>query len=325
MTTFWREGHYRNGFYVRGHAVTRRNWSKDTSVYHNANIYPVEQTIFSNFTIPNASCPLCGDSVFYYENSSGSKVWFDELGPPWLIHDCFELDASTKITSCMSENNEGISVNSSDVLNLNSEELILESGKPIDTDCSFSKIPCLIQRCIAKNGKIYVTAKIYNQQKKERFILLIFKEIEVSFDNCICFVSLVDMHRVDLSFFDINKMQYGTFKGIEIQSPDIFKFLLKHDLKNDEYIVDIKSYKRKIKALQHHMKVSLAHWLYSNTMLSVEDLSIFSGLNEFEINQLINDRLSSTHTPQSPVTIGLISKEAFDLLINNTEEVSELL
>ncbi len=33
-------------------------------------------------------CPICGDDVFYYENSFGSKVYFDCLGFPWLKHPC---------------------------------------------------------------------------------------------------------------------------------------------------------------------------------------------------------------------------------------------
>lgn len=43
---------------------------------------------FHSFTIPNASCPVCGGSVFFYQNSFGSRVFFDELGPPWPKHPC---------------------------------------------------------------------------------------------------------------------------------------------------------------------------------------------------------------------------------------------
>ncbi|WP_157939500.1 hypothetical protein [Gracilimonas amylolytica] len=44
--------------------------------------------LVESFTIPNASCPECGASVFYYENEHGSKVFFDALGPPWPKHPC---------------------------------------------------------------------------------------------------------------------------------------------------------------------------------------------------------------------------------------------
>jgi hypothetical protein len=41
-----------------------------------------------SFTIPNVICRHCGSKVFYYENSHGSKVFFDHLGPPWPKHSC---------------------------------------------------------------------------------------------------------------------------------------------------------------------------------------------------------------------------------------------
>jgi hypothetical protein len=40
------------------------------------------------FVVPNASCPVCGASVFYYQNEHGSRVFFDELGWPWPKHPC---------------------------------------------------------------------------------------------------------------------------------------------------------------------------------------------------------------------------------------------
>ena len=33
-------------------------------------------------------CPQCGGSVFFFQCDCESKVFFDELGPPWPIHDC---------------------------------------------------------------------------------------------------------------------------------------------------------------------------------------------------------------------------------------------
>lgn len=40
------------------------------------------------FTIPNATCPKCGASVYYYEHPNGARVFFDALGPPWPKHPC---------------------------------------------------------------------------------------------------------------------------------------------------------------------------------------------------------------------------------------------
>ena len=38
-------------------------------------------------TIP-ISCKFCGKRVFYHTNEYGSKVFFDELGGTWPIHEC---------------------------------------------------------------------------------------------------------------------------------------------------------------------------------------------------------------------------------------------
>lgn len=43
--------------------------------------------------LPNATCPVCGASVFFWRNRAGSKVWFDALGAPWPKHPCLDLPA----------------------------------------------------------------------------------------------------------------------------------------------------------------------------------------------------------------------------------------
>ncbi|CUH48215.1 hypothetical protein RUA4292_02393 [Ruegeria atlantica] len=40
------------------------------------------------FVNPNASCPVCGQPVYFYANEHGSRVFFDELGKPWTKHPC---------------------------------------------------------------------------------------------------------------------------------------------------------------------------------------------------------------------------------------------
>lgn len=41
-----------------------------------------------SYTVPNARCPVCKASVFFYAASNGGRVFFDELGPPWPKHPC---------------------------------------------------------------------------------------------------------------------------------------------------------------------------------------------------------------------------------------------
>jgi hypothetical protein len=39
----------------------------------------------------STNCPICGASVYFVRHNGGS-VWFDELGPPWPKHVCFDDD-----------------------------------------------------------------------------------------------------------------------------------------------------------------------------------------------------------------------------------------
>lgn len=42
----------------------------------------------TSYCVPNAHCPVCGATVFFYQSPYGGRVFFDELGPPWPKHSC---------------------------------------------------------------------------------------------------------------------------------------------------------------------------------------------------------------------------------------------
>ncbi len=46
------------------------------------------RSISDCFVNPNARCPVCSAAVFFYANQFGSRVYFDDLGPPWPKHPC---------------------------------------------------------------------------------------------------------------------------------------------------------------------------------------------------------------------------------------------
>src|ERR1700730_3238154 len=48
------------------------------------------RSISGCYVNPNAKCPVCGDAVYFYANEHGSRVFFDDLGPPWPKHPCTE-------------------------------------------------------------------------------------------------------------------------------------------------------------------------------------------------------------------------------------------
>jgi hypothetical protein len=37
---------------------------------------------YPSYVNPNARCPVCGASVYFYQSPYGGRVFFDELGPP---------------------------------------------------------------------------------------------------------------------------------------------------------------------------------------------------------------------------------------------------
>jgi hypothetical protein len=110
MTTFRRRAHYRtspSGEYVEvgDQWVTRNDWSRRSDHTHPQATSPRDPVLVSypelryaqtsksacstaRYLNPNARCPACGDPVFYYQNEHGSRVFFDEIGPPWPRHPC---------------------------------------------------------------------------------------------------------------------------------------------------------------------------------------------------------------------------------------------
>lgn len=112
MTTFWRKGFYRASPYggdhwVEGHWVNREDWNRSSfGSYQDKTPFVralqesgvlnsvLASSSTARFINPNAECPVCGDRVFFYQNRFGSRVFFDELGPPWPKHPCTDLSAN---------------------------------------------------------------------------------------------------------------------------------------------------------------------------------------------------------------------------------------
>ena len=50
--------------------------------------FSINPQVFKSYVNPNAICPVCGATVFFYQSPHGGRVYFDELGPPWPKHPC---------------------------------------------------------------------------------------------------------------------------------------------------------------------------------------------------------------------------------------------
>lgn len=47
-----------------------------------------------SYVNPNAICPVCGETVFFYQSPYGGRVFFDRLGWPWPKHGCTDKKAA---------------------------------------------------------------------------------------------------------------------------------------------------------------------------------------------------------------------------------------
>ncbi len=55
---------------------------------NNGEVFEFPFITYPSYVNPNATCPVCGASVYFYQSPYGGRVFFDELGPPWPKHPC---------------------------------------------------------------------------------------------------------------------------------------------------------------------------------------------------------------------------------------------
>lgn len=100
MTRFWREGHWRwrdgQRHWVDGHFVERDDWDRFSygsgvdrqwRAFKSGRSWPRR---FLDVGEPNATCPVCGEDVWFFRNVNGGSAYFDALGKPWPKHPCMD-------------------------------------------------------------------------------------------------------------------------------------------------------------------------------------------------------------------------------------------
>lgn len=108
MTRFWRERFLRtspngNVHWVEGHWVKRDDWDRAGGTGSSAEYWRnqldskrARGSSTARFLSPNATCPVCGADVYFYQNEHGSRVYFDEVGPPWPKHPCTDSGEASR-------------------------------------------------------------------------------------------------------------------------------------------------------------------------------------------------------------------------------------
>lgn len=126
------------------------------------------------FTIPNVTCQRCGAKVFYYEHPNGARVLFDQLGPPWPKHPCYEASQAKQEKAASAkprwENAGWLPL-------FYERQVLLQSGRAIrlqahtksyqvtfdipqtilrQRNISHGQINCLLMQARMINGKVYI-------------------------------------------------------------------------------------------------------------------------------------------------------------------------
>lgn len=174
MTTFERSGYYRysskgNRHWVEAHDVTRTDWSRSSWVRTSSHPPEPESAVpatvaydghKATFVNPNALCPVCGASVFYYQNEFGSRVFFDEIGPPWPKHPCTDGQR-------LSEDAPTESRPSTPVILIERQALLARPTSPTGWEC------LLVTGRVVREQRLQVTARPFfsDYARRVRFSL----------------------------------------------------------------------------------------------------------------------------------------------------------
>ena len=114
--------------------------------------------LYSSYVQPNAHCPVCGASVYFYQSPYGGRVFFDELGPPWPKHPCTDIQSS----------NISKPKNFRDSYTTTKEEKSLIHDTPNKTYIwqSDGWIPFSVERTRTQGSKLLIEGHLLTKQQK---------------------------------------------------------------------------------------------------------------------------------------------------------------
>lgn len=85
-----------------------------------------------SYTTPDANCPVCGSVVFFYQSTTGGRVFFDALGWPWPKHPCTDNPASQKGKVSAPERKRGWPLSLRDSANVSLDLYDLDQTSRVD-------------------------------------------------------------------------------------------------------------------------------------------------------------------------------------------------
>jgi hypothetical protein len=172
---------------------------------------------YETYIIPNARCPVCKKSVFFYESPNGGRVFFDELGPPWPKHSCTDNQKENNIKSiAWNYPMETIPVSDVRINNLDNEY-----GVPKWKQNGWH--PVIVRK---DSGRIENLFRIYKIINTSRFTLetkLYNKHADEIMYSYIVFVQRKERNTFTIAMFDLYT-QLSTYNNISTESINLDQF-----------------------------------------------------------------------------------------------------
>lgn len=167
----------------------------------------VRSAISACFVNPNARCPVCGASVFYYQNSFGSRVYFDALGPPWPKHPC--TDNATRHATPVVLHSERPTRRARGIMMELLDAFRVVEGKGADDDQRGVDVWRLILiRAISRSGWRNSVSAAFVQPDDDSFIAFSFDSTtQVAQEG-----DIISLKGDEISLFDVTAMKPKRYK-----------------------------------------------------------------------------------------------------------------
>lgn len=152
----------------------------------------IDKSNYGSYINPNAICPVCGASVYFYQSPEGGRVFFDDLGPPWPKHPCTDNGQVPKLNKA-----------------------IVKVTPPWT---KYGWTPLVNFALTLIEGQYLITCNLLNDHQKELIENYVMKE-DMDFKNSdFKFYKNIDNHRFEIIYLIIKKNKIGKIIGYKRDS-----------------------------------------------------------------------------------------------------------
>lgn len=211
---------------MEGHWVERDDWFRggglDYREYYSELLRDARasHSLTARSINPNANCPVCRAPVFFYQNKNGSKVFFDELVPPWPKHPCTDLPEYLRSRKKVSFNIEPDIRSDDEITTIENCDNALSNQPELSFETKYGHKPWEITKVLIRiNGAagVYVVLQqLHGSNGKKVFIH------RKSLPRCLKKGSIVMLRKSKISFFAVASMEHIELQIRRIKSAAAF-------------------------------------------------------------------------------------------------------